>query len=1080
MSATKYVYMPWLRQGLASAIAIDDGADVPGAQRAPVHLKLKINQKEDVIEKDVQLYGPGDVVGVDRNVVVRTDPKNNVGDFEPNYFPMVEFAEADFPWMMTPARQVNDRLRPWVGLVVLRAEKTTPTGGDEETELEPEYDETRDASRPAPFITVKSQRQSLPDPAELWRWAHVQVTGDDEDALSDGNVGIIMKENPERIISRIVCARRLLPGVLYGAFLVPTFETGRKAGLGEPVDAVSLQAPAWDTANDGPVDLPYYFRWEFRTGLRGDFEYLVRLLEARPLDNRVGKRNIDCTDPGLGISPPEENTPYVLGLEGALRHLSSETEACDPDYREQLRLLLNQNEGLTVDLSDPATRPRVLPEIYAKYHALIDRLENGAPGWIKEINLDPRQRATAGFGVGVVRRDQENLVHEAWRQAGAVEEANQRIREAQMAALINDNIIQKKLAVLPQNYFLQLASPLHAKISAGPALSGNGNTVKGYLNDTVLPAVVFDPSFRRAFRKRGIVRRRQREDGQANRKDLLSRMNEGEVQGAGPARRPDGAGSLETASEAFRPSWARGPLWAVVKYAPVLMLILSIVGWITMIILKLCGVGVNLAHPVVLSVQGALLVLFALLLRLGREALIADTVREGSITPEFLGKAQPPADFPEPEKFRAFARAMQSFLMRPPAEPPRRAPADLGTLHSRMLEQLHPETNLHRKLLTRFALPGSAGGRPTIAPVMAHPEFSHPMYKALAELSQDYLLPGLEYVQQNTLTLLRTNQAFVEAFMTGCNAEFAGELLWREYPTDLRCTCFRQFWDVSETVRPARIETRLRAEVTGRMADEIAAIEDDGEKEAFINARIDEKWKEMLLDIKPIHEWRNSPLGRNRSVVDPDLEDKLVVLVRGDLLKKYPNTVIYALKAVWENDGGRDVRRPDFSVMDAAAGGDSIEFPVLKGSLKPDITFLGFNLTEAEVRGSTDRHDDGGTVENDAGWFFVIEERVSESRFGMDSFLQGEEMPDAITEWDDLSWGLFFAKDAEGHIISRLSEAGYIDGAEPRHNVLQGDPGAEPGAGIWGRDAAHMALITFQKPVRIAVHADDMLPESSG
>ena len=57
---------------------------------------------------------------------------------------------------------------------------------------------------------------------------------------------------------------------------------------------------SWAAGGNEPIELPYYFRWEFRTGLRGDFEHLVRLLEPRKL-SQLGIRDIDCTTPGYGL-----------------------------------------------------------------------------------------------------------------------------------------------------------------------------------------------------------------------------------------------------------------------------------------------------------------------------------------------------------------------------------------------------------------------------------------------------------------------------------------------------------------------------------------------------------------------------------------------------------------------------------------------------------------------------------------------------------------------------------------------------------------------------------------------------------
>ena len=70
------------------------------------------------------------------------------------------------------------------------------------------------------------------------------------------------------------------------------------------------------------------------------------------------------------------------------------------------------------------------------------------------------------------------------------------------------------------------------------------------------------------------------------------------------------------------------------------------------------------------------------------------------------------------------------------------------------------------------------------------------MYEPLRDLSDELFLPNLNLIEQNSITLLETNQKFIEAYMVGLNHEFARELLWREYPTDQRGSYFRQFWDV--------------------------------------------------------------------------------------------------------------------------------------------------------------------------------------------------------------------------------------------------------------------------------------------
>jgi hypothetical protein len=68
---------------------------------------------------DVQLYGPGDVVGIDPRHAIRTEPREFSTNFEPNYLCAIEFDAPDFPWLFTPAAPNGNRLRPWVALIVL-------------------------------------------------------------------------------------------------------------------------------------------------------------------------------------------------------------------------------------------------------------------------------------------------------------------------------------------------------------------------------------------------------------------------------------------------------------------------------------------------------------------------------------------------------------------------------------------------------------------------------------------------------------------------------------------------------------------------------------------------------------------------------------------------------------------------------------------------------------------------------------------------------------------------------------------------------------------------------------------------
>src|SRR5260370_8893808 len=91
------------------------------------------------------------------------------------------------------------------------------------------------------------------------------------------------------------------------------------------------------------------------------------------------------------------------------------------------------------------------------------------------------------------------------------------------------------------------------------------------------------------------------------------------------------------------------------------------------------------------------------------------------------------------------------------------------------------------------------------------------MYGPWRDVSQEYLLHGLEQIPSDTVAMMQSTPAFIEAYMVGLSSEMGCELLWFGYPTDQRGSYFRQFWDVSAYVPqpsdptdPAQLEELLK------------------------------------------------------------------------------------------------------------------------------------------------------------------------------------------------------------------------------------------------------------------------------
>src|SRR5262249_8197179 len=120
-----------------------------------------------------------------------------------------------------------------------------------------------------------------------------------------------------------------------------------------------------------------------------------------------------------------------------------------------------------------------------------------------------------------------------------------------------------------------------------------------------------------------------------------------------------------------------------------------------------------------------------------------------------------------------------------------------------------------------------------------------------------------------------------------------------------------------------------------------------------------------------------------------------MLLIKGDLLVRYPNALIYAVRARWSrNASGQDVAPP---VVD---DGQTSALPVLRLSPSPGVLLLGFALTVNNVPVTSDAIGGVAAPPGDPGWFFIIEEHPTEARFGLDLSRD----PGALTTWRELSW----------------------------------------------------------------------------
>jgi len=223
MSDASVVFLPWVRQGLAARIATADPLTTPLPAQAPLGVAVGVNNV-DAAAVNVRLFGPADVLGLDPRQVVRTEPPAGTIDYESNDLAAIEFDNPDLPWLFTPAAADGQgRVRPWIVLVVVRKRDGVRLRAPR--------------TEPLPVLEIGAPAlpsAELPNLADSWAWAHAQLgthAGATEDELRT-----VLATRSELSVGRLLSPRLLTPFTDYFACVVPAFEAGRLAGLGQTVD----------------------------------------------------------------------------------------------------------------------------------------------------------------------------------------------------------------------------------------------------------------------------------------------------------------------------------------------------------------------------------------------------------------------------------------------------------------------------------------------------------------------------------------------------------------------------------------------------------------------------------------------------------------------------------------------------------------------------------------------------------------------------------------------------------------------------------------------------------------------------
>lgn len=1043
-----FTFLPYFRTGAAAALQEPFSTGSPARAELSISVTARSGATSATGGTRLSLRGPGEVLALDPRQVIRRYPEPGVPDAEPSDLVHIEFDTPDLPWQFTPTGPDTRRnLMPWLRLIAVPAATT------------------RVAPPIAPGLprVLTVPKAQLPPPEDAWAWAHAQVIGPPDGApdlparLAPGS--------PTTNLSRLLCPRKLDANTDWIAAVVPVFEVGRLAGLNQPVPDDATLELSWGPAAPDDVRLPAYVLWHFATGQDGDFETLAERLRGVAPPPGVGKRRVDTSRPGMGIEPvPDAPVRIVSGPLVAVGDATTDGLAWPEATTAALRQRLEQPDEVAFG-PEPAPDPTVGPPIYAGAHVARRTLPgpDAEPSWFNELNLDPTDRIVAGLGTRVVQMDQEELMTSAWQQVEGVMAANRALAAAAMGRFVSESLHRRQLGRMVASDLVAATARAHSRLALQP-----GQSIQSAMAETALPPAAIGPLLRRVARPAGPLARFAGPDAQA--RVQATRLLRADPDGTTTSwvrqyEEPDGVNGIrettlrqlvellgeqdarlaETAEQLAASAFvsamtdsATGPLVAAEVGREV---VLEELRQTLEALLAALPTGEEVdadprtAVPVVrdLAPQVLAVIEFGLARHVEQWSVRTEVTKRldlgASPDPEHEDRmliastdlrdlllerwrqAQQFAELselrPAPSVFELFERlfeepevalgadleALSEVLRVDAPDFGDRDRASLAVADLGLLERLDPQLTAVRRFRDRITrrprwLPDDWFDDGRLEQVMVAPRFRYPMLEALDRYDREWLLPGVSEISPHEMTtLLSTNARFAEAFLVGLNTEMARELLWREYPTDGRATSFRSFFTRGD---------------------------------------------ELLADV---HALGPGPLG---SHIDPRFDGATVLLVRGELIRRYPDLLAHAVHQVGDTWPPTFDRRPVPTLFRLA--------------LSPDLLLVGFDLKSQAVMNAD---PDLGRRSPGGAYWFVLSEHVGQPRFGLD-----EEGPaGAQKARDDLMWSDFRR---DGAFLRAEDPLPAVTG-RPRPTL----------------DAAVLAWLLFQQPSRAAFRGARMIKDAS-
>lgn len=283
------------------------------------------------------------------------------------------------------------------------------------------------------------------------------------------------------------------------------------------------------------------------------------------------------------------------------------------------------------------------------------------------------------------------------------------------------------------------------------------------------------------------------------------------------------------------------------------------------------------------------------------------------ILPAYFAAAGDAGEFgssrPDETEVGAFSEWLRTFDTRRDERPPRPcAEIDIRAVVDRLDHAFDPRNVPVDATLSRiFPRPARHD-----VPFVVDPDLDLPAWAWLRDRAPEWLLPRAELVAPDSVVALRSNGAFLEAFLIGLSQQAVAELRWRGVPCSPTAMPMRTLW---QRVRKAN-DKGVRPDIAHT-------------KDWTLTSDLDD----------PSHRGGDA--------------DMLVILLRSDILRRYPDTVI----RLAPTKVGEQV--PELS--DPA----QVHAPAAVGRIAPGLWFIAFEV------------DPGALADH----FLILEETVAAPRF---------------------------------------------------------------------------------------------------